>query len=68
MMRTIEELREHMIEHHRNRANMPFTMDFGELLCYHIHQLRMTFKKLAEHFGITLDELAEVIADHIRKL
>ena len=67
-MRTVEELRKYMIKHHKKRQNMPFTIDFGELICYHIHQLHMTFRKLAEHFDITLDELAEVIADHIRRL
>ncbi len=41
---------------------------FGETFCGHIHGLNMTFKDQAEHYGITLDELAEVTADHIRRL
>lgn len=64
-MKTIEEIRElivkeHGLEHHKG--------DFGEILCYHIHETSMPFRILAEHFGITLDELAEVVADHIRRL
>lgn len=40
----------------------------GETFCGHIHELNMTFKDLAEHYGITLFELADVTADHIRRL
>lgn len=38
---------------------------FGETFCGHIHRLNMTFKDQAEHYGITLSELADVTADHI---
>lgn len=65
-MRTVEELRELMASEHGWRS--PKEGDFGEVLCYHIHELSLSFKELAKHFDITLDELAEVIADHIRRL
>ena len=65
MMRTVEELRDLITEEHGYGYH---NEDFGEILCYHIHELKMSFKILAEHFDITLDELAEVIADHIRRL
>ena len=41
---------------------------FGETFCGHIHCLNMTFKDQAEHYNITLFELADVTADHIRRL
>ena len=41
---------------------------FGETFCGHIHELNMTFTEQAEHYHITLDELALVTADHIRNL
>lgn len=41
---------------------------FGETFCGHIHELDMTFKDQAEHYGITLFELANVTAAHIRRL
>lgn len=66
MMRTVEELRELIACEHGWRS--PKEGDFGEVLCFHIHELNMPFEILAEHFDVTLDELAEVIADHIRRL
>jgi len=62
-MRTVEEIREGIMKWEREYNN-----DFGEMLCYHIHEMNMPFRILAEHFGISLEELAEVIADHIRRL
>jgi len=41
---------------------------FGETFCGHIHELNLTFLEQADHYGITLDELADVTADHIRRL
>ena len=41
---------------------------FGETFCGHIHRLNMTFKDQAEHYEITLSELADVTCDHIRRL
>lgn len=41
---------------------------FGETFCGHIHRLNMTFNDQAEHYGITLWELADVTADHICNL
>lgn len=64
-MRTVDELREMIVREH---GFWWYPNDFGEILCYHIHEEDMTFKKLTKHFDITLDELAEVIADHIRRL
>ena len=42
--------------------------DFGEVFCGHIHGLNMPFKILAKHFGFTLEELARVVSNHIKKL
>lgn len=71
-MRTMEELRNLIIIEHGiydcGGECLNDCRDFGEILCYHIHELNMPFRILAEHFKITLDELAEVIADHIRRL
>ena len=67
-MRTVEELRELIVGNHYIQDDCSIGEDFGEILCYHIHELNMPFKLLAKHFDITLDELAEVIADHIRRL
>jgi len=41
---------------------------FGETFCAHIHTYDLGFIDLAQHFNITLDELADVTADHIRRL
>lgn len=41
---------------------------FGETFCAHIHTYNIGFVDLARHFNITLAELAEVTADHIRRL
>ena len=34
---------------------------FGELLCWEIHSNEMTFKRLAEKWGISLPTLGELI-------
>lgn len=61
-MRKVEEIREGIMKWEREYG------DFGEMLCYHIHEMNMPFRILAEHFEISLEELAEVVADHIRRL
>ena len=41
---------------------------FGELLCYELHVNGMTFKWLAEKWGISLPSLGELIWDHCKRL
>ena len=49
--------------------------DFGELLCYEIHNGHdgeheggLTFLWLAKKWNVSLEVLAELVADHIRRL
>lgn len=63
----IEEIREGIVENH-SKCIKDGGKDFGEIFCGHIHELNMPFKVLAEHFEITLNELADITADHIRRL
>lgn len=66
----IEEIREMIVEKHGEciAPLMGGRGGFGETFCGHIHGLDMTFKDQAEHYDITLSELADVTADHIRRL
>ncbi len=41
---------------------------FGELLCYEIHSNGLTFKWLADKWGINLSTLGELIHDHCKRL
>ena len=41
---------------------------FGELLCYEIHEEGLTFKGLAEKWGVSLPTLGELIWDHCKRL
>ena len=41
---------------------------FGELLCWEIHSNGMTFKWLAQKWGISLPILGELIFDHCKRL
>lgn len=41
---------------------------FDELLCYEIHKGGLTFKWLAEKWGISLPTLGELIWDHCKGL
>lgn len=41
---------------------------FGEILCYEIHENGLTFKCLAEKWGISLPSLGELIWDHCKRL
>ena len=41
---------------------------FGELLCYEIHEGKLTFIDLAEKWGISLPTLGELIKDHCDRL
>ena len=41
---------------------------FGELLCYEIHSNGLTFKWLADKWGINLSTLGELICDHCKRL
>ena len=42
--------------------------DFGELLCWEVHQNGQTFCWLARKWHISVSMLGELIADHCRKL
>ena len=44
------------------------TEDFGELLCNNIHEREMNFRDIAGEWDVSLDVLAELVADHIRRL
>ena len=41
---------------------------FGELLCHEIHENGLTFKWLAEKWGVSLPTLGELIWDHCKRL
>ena len=41
---------------------------FGELLCYEMHENGLTFKWLAEKWGVSLPTLGELIWDHCKRL
>lgn len=41
---------------------------FGEILCFEIHTSNLTFKWLAEKWGISLPMLGELIWDHCKRL
>ena len=44
------------------------TRDFGELLCYEIHENNFNFRDLAKKWSISLSVLGELIADHCSRL
>lgn len=70
MDRTISTLRKIVEKHKQCKVySGDCGTSFGEVLCAHIHSpIDMPFKVLAKHFGVTLNELAKVISNHIRKL
>ncbi len=41
---------------------------FGELLCYELHAVGLSFRELAEKWGISLPTLGELIWDHCKRL
>ena len=41
---------------------------FGEVLCYEMHTQGRTFVQLAQHWGVSLPTLGDLIADHCRRL
>jgi len=41
---------------------------FGEILCWEIHENGMTFKWLADKWGISISLLGELIRDHCMRL
>ncbi len=43
-------------------------LSFDEILCWEIHTNGMTFKWLAEKWGISLPTLGELIYDHCKQL
>lgn len=69
-MTNIERIREMIVNEHAKciEPYMGGLGGFGETFCGHIHELRMTFRELADHFDISMDELADLTADHIRRL
>ena len=44
------------------------TSDFGELLEHNLYQQKMGFDQIAQEWNISLEVLAELVADHIRRL
>ena len=70
MKRKIKTLRKIVEKHaHCNVYNGDCGTSFGEILCAHIHSpINMPFKIFAKHFKITLEELAKLINNHIRRL
>lgn len=66
----IKEIRNHIINNHSKCVTKyigAISKDFGEIFCCHIHSMKMHFIALAIHFDITMEELAELTADHIRR-
>ncbi len=43
-------------------------MDFDSLLYFKLHKEDMDFRQIAEGWNISLEVLAELVADHIRRL
>ena len=41
---------------------------FGEILCHELHSNGLTFKWLAEKWGMSLPTLGELIWDHCKRL
>lgn len=69
-MTDIESLRQKIVKEHAG-CIVPYMGGeggFGETFCGHIHEMGLTFRELADHFGISMEELAEITADHIRRL
>jgi len=44
------------------------TMDFDSLLHFKLHEEDMDFRQIAQEWNISLEVLAELVADHIRRL
>ncbi len=44
------------------------TDDFGKLLEHNLYDLEMDFRQIAAEWNVSLDVLAELVADHIRRL
>lgn len=73
---TVEEFRIHIQNIYKLRKGPHPKGDFGEILCYEIHSEPdsgrihpgLTFKELADKWGIGVAFLGEVIADHCRRL
>ena len=41
---------------------------FGEILCYELHENRLTFYKLGKKWGLPVSIVGELIYDHCKKL
>lgn len=63
----IERLR-HLIEAQYFGNGTGCGASFGELLCYEIHERGLTFKWLAQKWGVSLPTLGELIYDHCKRL
>ena len=68
----VEEFRNH-VEKTYQRHPTGCGGSFGEILCYEIHHggpwdVGLTFKELAQKWGISVSFLGELIADHCRKM
>jgi len=63
------------LEHLRRSIEMQYSCkptgcgaSFGEILCYEIHERGLTFKWLAQKWGISLPTLGELIWNHCKRL
>jgi len=63
----LEQLR-HSIETQYHSHPTGCGASFGEILCYEIHGVGLTFKWLAEKWGVSLPTLGELIWDHCKRL
>ena len=60
-------LREEIVEQYKKHPT-GCGGSFGELLCWEIHENKMTFIMLAKKWGISLPTLGELIKDHCDRL
>lgn len=57
-----------LIEEHYAANTADHSGSFGEILAYEIHIEDLTFRDLAEKWGISLPRLGELIFDHCKRL
>lgn len=61
-------LRRMIEEQYAARGGTGCGASFGELLCHELHTRERTFIALADHWGISLPTLGELIWDHCKRL
>ncbi len=57
-----------LIEEQYHSSPTGYGASFDELLCYEIHERGLTFKWLAQKWGLSLPTLGELIYDHCKGL